>query len=337
METQSWTRIREKTLLGKRVSDLGLDIKGSSLEPLIYKLYDELSQKGLIYRPPCFLADEWFCPENVAAIGIPFYLVHPRLRRLEKKMLLDVEGGRKAEFMKLLRHEAGHAYAYAYRLNKKSSWVKLFGSSNAEYPNEENYRFRPYSRSYVIHLSHGYAQSHPDEDFAETFAVWLTPGFKWNRHYRNWKALQKLEYVDKIMGQIVNRLPLNPSKGNPQKYSPLGMKLSTYYKRKKKFYEEDLPEFYDNDLKTLFSIEPTAQDAMTAARYLRRARTQILDAVCHWTKEKKYTADGLFNRLIERCEKLKLWVRDSENLNFQVSAFISALVMNYSYTGKFKR
>ena len=26
-----------------------------------------------------------------------------------------------------------------------------------------------------MHLDPWYAQSHPDEDFAETFAVWLTP------------------------------------------------------------------------------------------------------------------------------------------------------------------
>ena len=79
-------------------------------------------------------------------------------------------------------------------------WMQHFGLASTE--ETDTYRPRPYSRSYVIHLDDWYAQSHPDEDFAETFAVWLTPDLNWRGLYTGWKALQKLEYVDELMRSI---------------------------------------------------------------------------------------------------------------------------------------
>src|SRR5262249_46152809 len=133
-------------------------------------------------------------------IGIPFYLAHPRLIELEKKMMLEAEGETDDWCMRLLRHEAGHAICYAYHLQRKPGWKKLFGDPAQEYP--ETYRFRPYSKNYVRHLEQCYAQFHPDEDFVETFAVWLTPGLDWRQQYKGWGALQKLEFVDKLMGGV---------------------------------------------------------------------------------------------------------------------------------------
>ena len=98
MQTFYWQRYSESRLLKETISRLSLKIEQSALEPLIEKLYGELTSRGLAFEPPCFLADEWFCPVGVPAIGIPFYLAHTRLRRLEKKMILDVEGGSTAEF-----------------------------------------------------------------------------------------------------------------------------------------------------------------------------------------------------------------------------------------------
>ena len=174
MDAHSWHRLKEEELLERKISSLGLTLQGTKIEVLIERLYAELDAKGLTFEPPCFLGEEWFCPVGIPAIGIPFYLAHSRLQRLEQKMILEVEGGEKDEFMQLIRHEAGHAYSYAYFLYKKKKWRQLFGSASQEYP--DTYRPKPYSRSHVIHLDQWYAQSHPDEDFAETFAVWLTPG-----------------------------------------------------------------------------------------------------------------------------------------------------------------
>ncbi len=297
-------------------------------------MYRELDARGLAYQPPCFLADEWFCPVGVAAIGIPFYLAHKRLQRLEEKIMLEAEGGTADWFMRLLRHEAGHAYSYAYRLYRKKRWQSLFGLASAEY--HDTYRPRPYSRAYVIHLDHWYAQAHPDEDFAETFAVWLTPGLDWRRRFHGWKAIAKLEYVDELMQSIAGRPPLNPAVNfRAAEHAGLGVKLRTHYRRKRKLYEEDYPDLHDRDLRRLFTSQG---DGELAGRYLRRHRKLIRATVGEWTKEKRYTIDGLLRDLIERCDQLALRVRPGEPaLDFQVVTYITTLVMNYLFTGKFKR
>lgn len=164
-----WTQLSDQELLERRISRLGLTLDASGLPPLIQRLHDELATQGLVFLPACFLADEWFVPVGIPAIGIPFYLAHDRLRKLEQTMMLEVEGGTSDWFMKLMRHEAGHAYSYAYQLYKRKKWQQHFGLASAEY--KDTYRPRPHSRSFVIHLDNWYGQAHPDEDFAETFAV----------------------------------------------------------------------------------------------------------------------------------------------------------------------
>src|SRR5438046_3593436 len=213
METADWASLSDEELLERRISALGLRLEGTVLEPLFRQLYDELSARGLVCHPPCHVGDEWFVPIGIPAIFIPFFLVHDRLRALERTMMLEVEGGTPEWFMKLMRHEAGHAYMYAYRLTRKKKWQELFGqTSRAETP--DSYRPRPLSRSYVMHLEDWYAQSHPDEDFAETFAVWRTPGLEWHKRYSRWRALQKLEYVDQLIRSlaVTLRVPVPESR-----------------------------------------------------------------------------------------------------------------------------
>src|SRR4030042_1796442 len=160
--------ISHEQLLETRLCDLGLSIKETIINDYINQLYDELKQKGIQFHPPCYLSDEWFSPLGVAAIAIPFYLAHPRLLALEKKMMRAVEGGTKSEALKLLRHECGHAYVHAFNLTQKSRWCETFGHPGKTYT--EHYRYRPYSKSFVNNLKDFYAQSHPEEDFSETFA-----------------------------------------------------------------------------------------------------------------------------------------------------------------------
>src|SRR5438874_8710582 len=178
MEATDWASLNDQELLERRISTLSLKLEGTVLEPLIRQLHDELSAKGLVFHPRTHIGDEWFVPIGVPAIFIPFFLVHDRLRALERTMMLEVEGGTPEWFMKLMRHEAAHAYSFAYQLQCKNKWQQISGqTSDDETPN--TYRPRPFSRSYVMHLEDWYAQSHPDEYFAETFAVWLTPGLDW--------------------------------------------------------------------------------------------------------------------------------------------------------------
>ena len=337
MDLPDWASLSDDELLEKRISQLELKLEGTKLQPLIQQLYAELSQKGLIFHPPCHVGDEWFVPVNIPAIFIPFFLTHDRLRQLERKMMLEVEGDSSEAFMKLIRHEAAHAYAYAYDFVRKRSWQRTFGkSSSSETPSF--YRPRPYSRSFVVHLDDWYAQSHPDEDFAETFAVWLTPEQDWRSRYKDWKALQKLEYVDELMRSLAGKATLPMPEYRAADFDCLGVKLKTYYAHKRKVYEDSFPDFYDNDLRQLFDASANDASHIKASVYLRHHRRELEAAVCQWTNESKYRVNQLLARLIARCDQLKLHIKAYDpKQNFQVSAYITTLVMNHLFTGKFKR
>ena len=334
MESPDWISLTDQDLLERRISKLGLRLEGTTLEPLIKQLYDELSAKGLTFHPFTHIGDEWFVPIGVPAIFVPFFLVHNRLRGLERSMMLEVEGETPEWFMKQMRHEAAHAYSYAYQLQQTKKWQQTFGqTSDEETPN--TYRPRPFSRSYVVHLDDWYAQSHPDEDFAETFAIWLTPELDWRRRYTGWKgALQKLEYVDELAQSLAGKPPVHAPKYRVADYDCLNVKLKTYYARKRKLYADTYPDFYDVDLRQLFG----APAGMKASRYLRERRRRLMNSVCQWTNEKKFRVNKLLTRLIDRCDALGLRVADDDpQLNFRLTAFITTLVMNYLFTGKFKR
>ena len=333
MEAADWPSLSDEELLERRISKLGLRLEGTALEPLIRQLYDELSARGLGFHPPCHIGDEWFVPIGIPAIFVPFFLVHDRLRALERTMMLEVEGETKEWFMKLMRHEAGHAYTYAYQLTRKKKWRQIFGPTSRE-ETPDTYRPRPFSRSYVMHLEDWYAQSHPDEDFAETFAVWLTPGLDWHKRYAGWRALQKLEYVDELMKSLAGKSPSHTPEYGIADYDFLNVKLKTYYARKRKLYADTYPDFYDADLRQLFA----APAGIKASSYLRQRRRRLMNSVCQWTNEKKFSVNRLLARLIERSDQLGLHVHnDDPQQDFRVSAFITTLVMNYLFTGKFKR
>ncbi|HTI98887.1 MAG TPA: putative zinc-binding metallopeptidase [Dongiaceae bacterium] len=337
MEVPHWTHYSDAELLECKISRLGLQLSGTELEPLIQQLYAELSAKGLTFHPPCHVGDEWFVPVGLPAIFIPFFLTHERLRKLERNLMLEVEGDTPEWFLRLMRHETAHAYFYAYQIQKRSKWRRVFGATSTD-ETPQFYRPRPYSHSFVVHLDDWYAQSHPDEDWAETFAVWLTPGLDWRERYRGWKALQKLEYVDELMRSLAGKPPPHQPAYRPADYDCLNIKLKTHYARKRKLYEDAFPDFYDNDLRQLFDATPDVAGRVPASTYLRHHRRQLLDAVCQWTNEKKYRANQLLARLIDRCDELDLHIKAYDpKQNLQVAAYITTLVMNHLFTGKFKR
>ena len=337
MEATEWVNLSDDELLEKRIAHLGLKLDGTELQPLIQRLYDELAAKGLTFHPPCHIGDEWFVPVGIPAIFIPFFLVHERLRKLERKLILEVEGETPDWFMKLMRHETAHAYAYAYQLYRKKKWQRNFGLTSFE-ETPQFYRPRPYSRSYVVHLDDWYAQSHPDEDFAETFAVWLTPGLDWRERYKDWKALQKLEYLDELMRSIAGQPPVHQPEYRVADHDCLNVKLKTYYAKKRKLFEDSYPDFYDNDLKQLFAAGPEIVNRVKASAWLKQQRRSLMDSICQWTNENRYPLNKLFTRLIERCNQLDLHLKpDEPQHSLQVSAYITTLVMNHLFTGKFKR
>ena len=171
------------------------------------RLYAELEARGLGLRPPCFLGDEWFSPDGVPAIALPFYLAHPRLKTLELHQMMEVEGGTPEWCAQLLRHECGHAVDHAYRFSSRRKWRAIFGSPDVDYE-PETYRPRPYSRSFVRHLPNWYAQAHPGRGLRRDLrgVARLLLRSEWRARYAGWKALEKLEYVDELMREAARKV-----------------------------------------------------------------------------------------------------------------------------------
>lgn len=324
----------DEELLQMRICDLKLRISGTELESRIQTFYEELAAKGVSFKPLCYLGDEWFCPEGSASIAIPFYLAHPRLKKLEERMMLEVEGGTEAWCMRLLRHEMGHVLNHVYLIDQDRRWQKLFGPPSLEY--SESFRARPYSKRFVRHLEGWYAQSHPEEDFAETVAIWLTPGVDWRQQYRDWTALEKIEYVDILMAKLAGQPPKVLSKTKMSEASRLRSRLEVYYRRRRRMYAQDFPDFFDADLKKLFVDAATAPNNERAAAFLRRSSKMLLSAVSTWTGEPKFTLNRVLRALTQRCAELDLRLR-SESGGIEISAYLATLASHYRLTGKFKK
>ncbi len=311
-----------------RIRDLPIQISGSPLEGPIDQLYRELEDKGIRYRPPCYLADEWLCPDKIPIIGIPFCLAHPRLKKIEKAMMFEVEGGTPQSCIRLLRHECGHAINYAYKLYRRTRWRALFGRFSEYY--SDSYAYQPYSRRFVLHLEGNYAQAHPDEDFAETFAVWLNPDSDWRQKYAGWPVMKKLHYVDHLMNDIAKKSPLVEPEGIPP-WSAARMRstLSAFYERKRIMLGTEFQGYYDDSLKKLFSDDGDADNTIKASDFLRHHRRQILNHVARWTGHRKYDIHVLFNRFISRCKTLNLYADAQDSgILIGVTALLTTIASN---------
>jgi hypothetical protein len=328
-----WATWPDDKLLDLRFSQLGVSIAGSTLEERIQEIYRELEQHGLDFKPHFWLSEEWFTPDGVPGVAIPFYLAHPRLARLELNQMLEVEGGTPESCMQILRHEVGHAIDNAFDLRRKRRRQVLFGRSSTEYP--EYYTAKPYSKSFVLHLDTWYAQSHPDEDFAETFAVWLTPGSEWRDRYNGWPALRKLEYMDELMRSLSGK---SPRVALAKEVDPLGRLRKTlrqHYRRKRKHYGLEYPDFYDRDLRRLFSAAPEFRQNMPAAQFVARIRKEVRRSVARWTGEYQYTIDRVLADIIERCRELRLRLAvPPAQAREEFTLLVTVQVMNYLHSGR---
>ena len=322
-----WTRWSKDRLLDTRICDLNLEIAGSVLEPRIEQLYRELEQRGFSFRPHFWLSDEWYCPDGVPGIAIPFFLAHSRLRRLELESVLEVEGGTRDWCMRLLRHETAHALLNAYRLLEYRDWRRVFGRPGTPYP--DTYLPKPYSKSYVLNLPNWYAQSHPHEDWAETFAVWLKPKSDWRRRYRSWPAIRKLEYVDELMHSICDQRPLLRNRREVYPASKMRITLREYYADKIMRYGTDNSEFSDHDLQMLFSRDPEHARNEKASRYIRRTAGTVMNVVGRWTGEYNYRINEVLKEMARHCDRLGLRVaHDEQDMQQEIVAFLTMFIMN---------
>jgi hypothetical protein len=329
----AWVNLSDEELLNLRLCDLHLAIQGSWLEERVRDLYAELEARGLSFKPHVWLSSEWFCPDYVPGVAIPFYLAHPRLMRLERAQMMEVEGGTPEWCMQILRHEAGHAVDNAFDLRKRRRRVKLFGSSKVAYP--DFYLPRPYSKSFVLHLDSWYAQSHPDEDFAETFAVWLTPGSDWRVGYEGWPALRKLEYMDDLMDEVAVSDPVVRTRREVEPLRSLKATLRLHYARKRAHYGVDYPNFYDKDLLRVFSDDPSHRSNPPAAGVMHRLRREVRRLVADATGTYQYTIDRVIEDMIVRAGQLNLRLRyPLERTKLDFMMLVTVQTMNHLHSGR---
>ncbi len=245
--------------------------------------------------------------------------------------MLEVEGGTKTWCMQLLRHEAGHAIETAFRLSRRPRWKKTFGNATNPYP--DYYSPKPFSREYVLHLDWWYAQSHPTEDFAETFAMWLKPGSQWRRRYRGWPALEKLEYVDELMASLADKAAPVKSRALVDPLHRIGHTLREHYEAKQRRFESAYPDFYDRDLGRLFSDAPEHASYPPAARFLRRVRPSVRKRVASWTGEYSYTIDLVLKEMISRCRERNLRiVRPPDDVKLELAVWLTKQTMSYVHS-----
>lgn len=321
-------------ILTKPIKELGLKLEGSPIERFVQRLYRELERKGLKkFRPLCYLTDEWGCPSGEPVIGIPFYLANPKLARLEKEMN-DLEDAR--EILMYLRHEAGHAFNYAYELYKTQDWRDLFGPFRRAY--RDDYRPVAFSRRFVRHIAGWYAQKHPDEDFAETFAVWLTPRSNWRKKYRGWGALAKLKYVDRMARKFRDTEPIRPQGHTDFTVEEMETTVADYYQ--KTLEEEPSPEdlALDTDLADIFKVSRRRKKGIRPASDLvGENRKTIVDKVAYWTGVQRPLVNKLVESIRTRSKELALFadVKCEREHLAEVTVYATALAMNYLTRGKF--
>ena len=328
-----WVSWSDEALLDLPMCDLHIGLKDSFVEQPITELTRELEDRRLQFRPHFWLSNEWFTPDGVPGIAIPFYLAHPRLAKLEQAQMLEVEGGTTEWCLRILRHEAGHAIENAYKIRRRKTRQDMFGKSSQRYP--LYYSPRPYSRSFVRHLDLWYAQSHPDEDFAETFAVWLTPDSLWEERYRGWPVLKKLRYVDGLMKELADTSPCVTTREEVDALPTLKKTLREHYERKRRHYGVERHLQYDPDLKRLFSTLSNHTNKMSAATFLNRFRREVRKKVASWTGEYQYTIDQVLEDMIQRCRELNLRVpMAEEQAKLDFTILLTVHTMNFLRSGR---
>lgn len=305
-----WAGLDDEQLLDVRLCDLGLSIDGSPLEPHLRALHRELEQRGIRFRPHFWIAERWFCPDGVPGFAVPFYLLHPRLARLERRFMGEVEGGNARWLRRILRHEAGHAIDNAHRLRRKRTWARAFGSPAREYP--VCYSPRPASRRYVLHLGHWYAQSHPCEDFAETFAVWLQPGARWRTEYEGWPALRKLQCVEDLVQQVGAAVAPVRTRRTEDGIATLKMTLREFYGVKTAHYRAEESRRHDDELLRVFVPRGTGNRGAGAGALLRRLRPQLRRLLARRNRLHPYVVSNVLRIVTRRAQSLGLELRGPE-------------------------
>ena len=326
-ESAAWESERAE-LLASRISALGLAIRGTRVERLASRLADELRARGVSFRPEVYLSDEWGCPDGSPVIGVPFYLADERLERIEAEHSGSVEGDEEA--MRYLRHEAGHALNYAFHIHARADFESVFG--NYAQPYHEHYATDPLSRAHVRHILGWYAQKHPDEDFAETFAVWLTPDLDWRTEYADWPALRKLEWLDGVMRTVGGLEPPSIAVSDDDlPVEAMHWTVGEHYSTAEMLALGDGRQF-DRDLARIFAPARPGEDDEDAASYLERHESELVARVGYWAGVSPGVVRSLLRALRDRSRVMHLCVMDGEATTLiELTAFGTAVLLHWRY------
>jgi len=324
-----WAKLPTNELLDVRLRDLGLRIEGTALQHRIERLCNELRRKKLRFRPYVWLSTDWFTPDGTTGFAVPFYLAHPRLVRLEHDQMLEAEGSTADWCMKLLRHETGHAIDNAYRLHRRKTWRETFGRYGEPYL--ADYRPRPDSRDYVQNLGYWYAQSHPAEDYAESFAVWLLPRSRWRKDYHGGPARAKLESLDELMQEVASERPKVSTRDRPDSLPRLKTTLREYYDHKKANYNKLQTWSHDRELCWLFSEPGPAVRRERAAVFLHQSRNELRARVSSLTGHYRYVVDQALSAMIVRCRELDLRLtRSRQQTRLGAAVLLTMITITFS-------
>lgn len=325
--TELWQQ-RRAELVGRRLSEVRTRLRGSPAEALLDRLYAELDERGLVFRPSAELTERWTC-QDAPRLCIPFHLADAELAGLGAELAAARD---ESDPMMLLRHQAGHAFAAAYRLPERSAWRWIFGPGSR--PQRERFHADPVARDHVRHLPGWIGQKHPGEDFAETFAVWLAPGGDWREEYARWPALRKLVYVDRVAREIGGHLP-HPTAEPP---TPARIQGLHYTIDEPFHYSEPALVFgderrFDPDLRNIFLAPGAEPGAAPARTFIERHDRELVDRIAYWTGEATTVVRALVELLALRADALDLRVERGEAFALrELTAFTTAVVMNYRYT-----
>lgn len=334
----AWETVRYE-LMNTRIRDLRLRLRNSPVEPYVQRLKDEFAARKFVFTPGFYLTDSWGCPNEVPVIGIPFYLADKRLTRIEEEQTGEIEDGEM--IMMLLRHEAGHAVNYAYRLWHDKEWSRVFGSFSRPY--RDTFEPNPFSRQFVRHLAHGqyhmntYAQKHPDEDFAETFAVWLTPGSRWRTRYAHWPALAKLEYVARLMRRHRDRPPLVTGGELVEPAEAMNVTLADHYGERLERYRAAAQGYVDDKLREIFPRTRASVETQPAHQFLARRRRALTARIARWSETSADDIGMILAKLHDRSKALGLTMQptreDTHLLN--VTALVTTMATRFGLRGRF--
>jgi hypothetical protein len=327
---------QEKAPRAVPIRDLGLTIAGTPLEPVLASFERELEQAGIKkLHPRFYLSTEWGVPYETIAIAIPFYLARPELTVLQAEQACHVEGSGPKDILRYLRHEMGHVVNYAYRLHETKEWIERFGQMSRPY--EEEYRPRPFSREFVHHLPGWYAQKHPDEDWAETFAVWLTPGHDWRQQYGKWPgAMRKLEYCERTMAEVLDKDPVVTRTELDDDVASLSMSLEQYYREAKGSLAES-PQELDEMLETIFADADKTGLRLAASDLIRKLERELPASVFQWTGHMPERTRWLLDAMAQRADAMSITypVDEGEGYTIALTSLVTALAMNWLQSGKY--